>query len=124
MALRPVDARFALGALGLVALLAPAGPAASAAAKAPVFISGSELYRQCVHGMGNKSFCQGYVATISDTLATGESIGGQRACAPLGTQLDDVVAAVAEWLDAHPREGHRDAGPLAAQAIAEAHPCE
>ena len=90
--LRPVDLRFARGTHGLVAVLAAARPVASATAKTPVFISGSELYRQCAHGTGNKSFCDGYVAGISDVLAAGEAVAGQRACAPLGTQLDEAVA--------------------------------
>jgi len=122
--LRPVDLRFARGTHGLVAVLAAARPVASATAKTPVFISGSELYRQCAHGTGNKSFCDGYVAGISDVLAAGEAVAGQRACAPLGTQLDEAVAIVTAWLNAHSREGHRNAAPLAAEATAEAHPCE
>ena len=121
MDLRFAHPRFALGALAFLAL---AGPVASAAAKAPVFISGSELYRQCAHGTGNKSFCDGYVTGISDVLAAGDAVAGQRACAPLGTQLGEEVAIVTAWLDAHSREGHRNAAPLAAEAIAEAYPCE
>jgi hypothetical protein len=122
--LKPADLRFSRGALGLVAVLAATVPVAGATAKAPVFISSSELYRQCIHGTGNKSLCDSYVAGTSGVLAPGEAVAGQRACAPLGTQLDEAVAIVTAWLDAHSRESHRNAAPLAAEAIAEAHPCE
>jgi hypothetical protein len=64
------------------------------------------------------------VAGISNVLAAGEAVVGQCACAPLGTQLDEAVAIVTAWLDALSREGHRNAAPRAAEAIAEAHPCE
>ena len=73
---------------------------------------------------GDESFCRGFVAGVADVLSGGDAIDGHRACAPLDAQLDDMVEIVGGWLEAHSRDGHRDAVPLVAAALAEAFPCD
>lgn len=89
------------------------------------FLDGNDLYARCAAPMGDVSlsFCNGYVAGISDALYEGNSVNGYKACIPSGPTVGQMADVVRQFLAANPASRHKASEGLVAHAISDAFPC-
>lgn len=95
-------------------------------AHAAVLIDGSSLYGMCTDydSYTEPAKCMGYVKGIANVLASGDSVGGYKAC--LSSSADDkqLVEVVESYLDAAGDKARAAAATLVAGALAQSFPCK
>jgi hypothetical protein len=118
----------------LAAVLMAIGMALAASAPAPAadleFFTGEGLNTVCAAKPGDADFatregrCVGYVVGVSDAEQAGQGQGGaQRVCYPAGVTATQMVAAVTDFLAAHPEKRPLAAQDLVVEALAAHYPC-
>jgi hypothetical protein len=118
----------------LVATLMAIGIALAAFAPAPAadleFFTGEGLSTQCAAKPGDADFatkhgrCLGYVVGVSDAQQAGQGVGAtQRVCFPAGVTAEQMVAAVSDFMAAHPEKRPLAAQDLVVEALAAQYPC-
>jgi len=94
---------------------------------ARTFSTGNELLGFCEAPAGTAGYssCLGYVAGVSDALATGSAVAGYRACYPESARITTGQAAgvVAKFVRDNPQIRHQVAAVLTARALSQAFPC-
>jgi hypothetical protein len=94
------------------------------------FYTGAELYAQCSAQPADADYqprqarCTGYVIGVSDALQAAQG-RGQRAsvCIRPAATASQLVAAVEQYLEAHPDKRHIAAHDLVDEALSAAFPC-
>jgi hypothetical protein len=121
-------ARFATGLMAFGVAFAASAPAPAADLE---FFTGDSLTAQCVAKPGDADFatkqgrCVGYVVGVSDAQQAGQGLGAaQRVCFPAGVTATQMVAAVTDFLAAHPEKRPLAAQDLVVEALAAQYPCK
>ena len=73
------------------------------------------------------SWCSGFLYGFTD--ANNAYVGLERTdqplfCVPAGTAVGEYSRVVVKYLESHPEDLHKNAGPLALRALQGAFPCE
>ncbi|MGK4476346.1 Rap1a/Tai family immunity protein [Aeromonas molluscorum] len=87
------------------------------------YLDGNMLYERCAtkeeeqNYYVNVSDCRGYITGVADIL------DGISFCIPHQVTRGQNADIVTKYLNEHPEDRHKDAGPLTAYALALAFPC-
>ena len=91
------------------------------------FIDGVELLSRCSDPedgpFGARGYCMGYISAIADVMGAVSVINGYAACFPKGVTVGELRDALVRWLSDNPREQHKNAEELVAEAFSVFFPC-
>ena len=109
----------------LMATTLATGACLSTPARAAVSISGSGLQALCndFDRPTDPATCLGYVKGIANVMASGEAVGGYKACLNDTASDDRLVAIVNSYLENASDTGRQPAAALVASALAQSYPC-
>jgi hypothetical protein len=96
--------------------------AVSAGAAAQSFLDGTALAARCGESE-DQPFCLGYVAGVTDAMASGGAINRIRICLPEGVTLDQLRDATTQFVDANTTKQHLEGARVVAEALKDAFPC-
>jgi hypothetical protein len=94
---------------------------AATAAVSHSFFTGTEIYQNCALP-ANKAECRSYVRGIADAMG-GNTLYGWRACIPLDTTGEVLLAVAMDYLRAHPEDRDGSSASVIAKAMSQAMPC-
>lgn len=66
--------------------------------------------------------CHIYIHAVLDVLED-DTVKGNQACVPAGSDIDGLVQVVTDWVAQHPGEGQIPAPEAVARAISASYPC-
>jgi len=94
------------------------------AAATGYFEDGNTLLKVCTStNTTDRSYCNGYVGGIVDSITEVGSMSGRKACLPAGVMSSQARDVVIQWLQRNPQVRHFTAPGLVAKALSEAFPC-
>lgn len=110
--------------VSLLVFFSPAQIQISGAAPGPETMHGDTLMTYCAGQYDiDLGVCTGYILAIAETMVTGQTSFGQRACGHDGVKAQQLVDLVRLELGQQPDLKNQPAGVMVANVLASAFPC-